>query len=190
MKVWEEKEGGGRKIIEERATFLRLKYFKLLICQLVLFKMLQLQGASPMTLIEVKSHQLVISKMLQLHGASPLTPIEVTSHMFYAEIAYLMSCYFENAPAFQNSSAYNILLKMLQGATPITLIEVKFQQLISKNAFFMLTLMLRQIDVILKLETFHIFYAEMFEIAYLTTCYLKNVSASGDKQFQHKTCGM
>ena len=33
------------------------------------------------------------------------TPIEVTSHIFNAEIAYLMT-YFENAPAFQNSSAY------------------------------------------------------------------------------------
>ena len=34
-----------------------------------------------------------------------MTHIEVT-YISTAEIAYLMTCYFENAPAFQNSSAY------------------------------------------------------------------------------------
>ena len=59
-----EKWGEGKRKIKERATFLKLKYFNRLYWQLVLFKKLQLQGASSMTPIEVKSHQLVIWKML------------------------------------------------------------------------------------------------------------------------------
>ena len=77
-----------------------------------------------MTLIEVKSHQLVISKKLQ--GASVLTPTEVTSHIFYAEIAYLMT-YFENDPAFQNSSAYLTTCSCTSASegNPMTPIEVE-----------------------------------------------------------------
>ena len=32
----------------------------------------------------------MISKLLQLQGASPLTPIEVTSHIIYAEIDVIL----------------------------------------------------------------------------------------------------
>ena len=67
----------------------------------------------------------------------------------------------------------------LHGASPLSHIEVTAH---ISNA---------EIDVILKMlqlqwasplipfeETFHILNAGMFEIAYLTTCYLKNASAS------------
>ena len=61
-----------------------LQLFKILqlIWQLVLFKMLQLQGANPMTPIEVKSQQLIIFKNASASGASPLTPFVVKSHIF------------------------------------------------------------------------------------------------------------
>ena len=59
--------------------------------------MLQLQGATPMTPIEVKAKQLMISEMLLLQGARPLTPFVVKSEMF--PIAYLTTCYLKNASA-------------------------------------------------------------------------------------------
>ena len=54
-----------------------LQLFKILqlIWQLVLFKMIQLQGANPMTPIEVKSQQLMIFKNASASGGKPPNPL-------------------------------------------------------------------------------------------------------------------
>ena len=92
-----------------------LQLFKILqlIWQLVLFKMLQLQGANPMTPIEVKSQQLIIFKNASASGASPLTPFVVKSHIFSLKCFQLLIW----QPVISK-------LLQLQGASPLTPIEV------------------------------------------------------------------
>ena len=140
-----------------------LQLFKILqlIWQLVLFKMLQLQGANPMTPIEVKSQQLIIFKNASASGASPLTPFVVKSHIFSLKCFQLLIW----QPVISK-------LLQLQGASPLTPIEVTSHIF---NA---------EIDVILKspwppLRKHFTFL--LLKLLIWQTCYLKNASASGGK---------
>ena len=140
-----------------------LQLFKILqlIWQLVLFKMIQLQGANPMTPIEVKSQQLIIFKNASASGASPLTPFVVKSHIFSLKCFQLLIW----QPVISK-------LLQLQGASPLTPIEVTSHIF---NA---------EIDVILKspwppLRKHFTFL--LLKLLIWQTCYLKNASASGGK---------